>query len=284
METLLDFGGIENLPPSWGVPYLDGGRVLTDIPAAQKRPDAYKSDALEHSVWATELIPQTGQDYSNQTWCTADVLHHLGASQAVRQMNRIQTGIPLLANDSVSRQLPGLWQHVCPDHAYRYLDNFPSVKPNVESFQEHRHHQDFLNIIFRQMGLKAIPDETSHPEAPSTQESGFRSRAPGWAFTAPFEANLKRPLSAKAKAARRLGFQKFLQFRLRGVFQKKRPLGGLECAGSPTGSFSFTHKSSHAPLSPGKASTYSELGGFSTEGRNNILASQVSPVPLDHCR
>lgn len=51
---------LKALPAGWGVAYLDGGCVLNDTPAARKRLEAYKFHALEHSVWATELIPQPG--------------------------------------------------------------------------------------------------------------------------------------------------------------------------------------------------------------------------------
>lgn len=216
---------LKALPAGWGVAYLDGGCVLNDTPAARKRLEDYKSHALEHSVWATELIPQPGRDYSNETWCKADALHYLGASQAVRQMNQIQAGMLLLANDPVSRQLVELWHQVSLDNAYHYLDNSPSVEPNAESFREHRHDQALLNIIFRQMELKAIPDETFHPGAWSTQGSGFPIWAPRWTFTAPFDPNQKRPLSVRIETVRRLGLKKSIQIALQRVSRKQLPSG-----------------------------------------------------------
>lgn len=211
---------LKSLPAGWGLAYLDGGCVLNDTPRARERLEDYRSHALSRSVWATELIPKAGEDFTNQTWCKADALTRLGASPEIRALNQVQAGILLLANDSVSRELVELWSQVSLEEGYRYLDNTPSLEPNAPTFQEHRHDQALFNIIFRQLGLEAIPDETFHPGAWLTDGEGFPIWSPRWTYAAPFNSSGKRPLSVRLETARRLGFRASLKVALRRVFHK----------------------------------------------------------------
>jgi hypothetical protein len=214
---------LKNLPDGWGLGYLDSGCVLNDNPAAKGRLEDYKSYALSRSVWATELVPKPGEDFTNESWCKADALTRLSASNEVRTMNQVQAGILLLANDSVSRKLVKLWGQVSLEEGYRYLDGSPSLEPNAQTFQEHRHDQALFNIIFRQLGLEAIPDETFYPGTWLTEGEKFPIWSPRWTYAAPFNPSGKRPLSVKLETARRLGFRTSFDIALQRVFQKVGP-------------------------------------------------------------
>lgn len=211
---------LKNLPAGWGLAYLDGGCVLNDTPRARERLEDYKSHALSHSVWATELISLAGEDFTNQTWCKADAFSRLGASPELRALNQVQAGILLLANDSVSRELLELWSQVSLEEEYRYLDDSPSLEPNAPTFREHRHDQALFNIIFRQLRLEAIPDETFHPGAWLTEGDGFPIWSPRWTYAVHFNPSGKRPLSVKLETARRLGFRASLEIALQRVFHR----------------------------------------------------------------
>lgn len=196
---------LESLPEGWAVAYLDAGCVLNDSGPARARLDQYKNHALEKSVWATELVTGPEEDFTNETWCEADALEHLGASDSVRKLNQVQAGILMMAKDSLALGLLGAWHEVSVEDSYHFLDDSQSKIPNSPSFRDHRHDQALFNIIFRQLGLQAIPDETFFPGKWLSDGEKFPIWAARWTYRVPFRPNGPRPLRVKLETMMRLG-------------------------------------------------------------------------------
>lgn len=202
---------LRNLPKNWNLAYLDGGCVLNNTPAAKFRFEKYKKYAVSNSIWATELVARPGEDFRNKSWCKADALRYLKSTSEIEEMAQVQAGILLISNDAVSRELVERWWHAAISDSYRYLDDSPSDISNGETFIEHRHDQALFSILYRQFGLKPVPDETWFPGRWHTVGSGYPIWSPRWTFTFPFKPESKVSFRARIETNRRLGIRKILK-------------------------------------------------------------------------
>lgn len=206
---------LKSLPEGWGLAYLDGGCILNNSPVALQRLNAYKAYALDNSVWATELVSESGKDFTNQTWCKADALRHFECPREMREMNQVQAGMLLMANNAITRQLAELWYRASVEDAYHYLDNSPSVEANAATFKEHRHDQALFNIFFRRMCLRGVPDETFYPGAWLSDGASYPIWCARWNYIPTFKPHGKLPFLARVETVHRIGLRKSFSLLLR---------------------------------------------------------------------
>jgi hypothetical protein len=199
---------LNQLPDGWGLVYLDAGCILNPTEKALHRLDLYKEYALENSIWATELLPKRGESFLNRDWCKADTLNFLGADQRIKEKPQVQAGILLLKNDEICRSLVTRWYEACYQDSYHYLDDSPSVLPNASSFCEHRHDQSIFSILFRQLNLKPVPDETFFPGRWDTEGSGYPIWSPRWTYLVKFNPRASNRLFVRMEYAWRMGYKK----------------------------------------------------------------------------
>jgi hypothetical protein len=60
------------------------------------------------------------------------------------------------------------WIYHCTRDSYHYVDDSPSIQPNVHGFCQHRHDQAIFSLLVKKYNICTLPDETYHINWEST--------------------------------------------------------------------------------------------------------------------
>lgn len=202
---------LEELPENWSLAYIDAGCVLNLNTVSRRRLQDYKDHASTNSVWCTELTTSPSHDYRNKTWCKGDALSFLKADEVIEGSNMVQAGMIMLSNNQISRELVKDWYLSTISEGYRLVDDSESITPNSSSFIEHRHDQALFSVLFRQRNLRAIADETSFPNAWTTDGASYPIWASRWTFLTPFFAQRPRGFLVRIEGLLRMGPGKIIR-------------------------------------------------------------------------
>ena len=52
------------------------------------------------------------------------------------------------------------WADLCVRNQYMYVDDSPSILPNLPEFEDHRHDQSIFSLLAKKYDMTTIPDET----------------------------------------------------------------------------------------------------------------------------
>jgi hypothetical protein len=88
-------------------------------------------------------------------WTKMDTYRRIMAENDEYLMTRqIISGIFLLRNNSITRELVGKWKDICVEEGGHYLDDSPSELPNDPIFRENRHDQSILSLLVKNYSEK----------------------------------------------------------------------------------------------------------------------------------
>ena len=83
-------------------------------------------------------------------WTKMDTYHRIMTENDEHLMTRqIISGIFLLRNTLITRELVGKWKDICAEEGGHYLDDSPSELPNHSIFRENRHDQSILSLLVK---------------------------------------------------------------------------------------------------------------------------------------
>jgi diadenosine tetraphosphatase ApaH/serine/threonine PP2A family protein phosphatase len=88
-------------------------------------------------------------------WTKMDTYRRIMKEDDEYLMTRqIISGIFLLRNNSITRELVGKWKDICVEEGGHYLDDSPSELPNDLIFRENRHDQSILSLLVKNYSEK----------------------------------------------------------------------------------------------------------------------------------
>ena len=163
---------LTSLPPGDSLLFLDAGCQLNIVPESTRRLHEY-IDLVNRDGSLIMQIPSTLDQ-----WCKRDLLDHFVDEAKGHAVRLLEPGTMFLRNTESNDALIAEWIRWGQSDGYHYLDDSPSLRPNLPSFSEHRHDQAILTCLSTQHSLGALPQETYFP-------SGWRSegaRYPIWAL------------------------------------------------------------------------------------------------------
>lgn len=148
-------------PDSKGFIYVDAGCEFNPTPSSRKRFTDYCEMATSHGALAFEL------PFSVADW-THPMLIKRMELQGKELGNQIAGGIIFLKNTLENRNLLMDWISLMIESDYTYLTGDIPDSPMEffpSTWQEHRHDQSILSLLWKVRGLPTIPDETFwHPD------------------------------------------------------------------------------------------------------------------------
>jgi hypothetical protein len=108
-------------------------------------------------------------EHLDRRWNKMDTVCNVLGVESVEQIQRIINTPQCLASVSVWHNIPEAvafveeWLSICVRDGYRYVDDSPSLIPNMPDFNEHRHDQAIFSLLMKKYNAPVIPDETWHP-------------------------------------------------------------------------------------------------------------------------
>lgn len=117
--------------------YLDSGvEVVNSL--------NYIKDRMQGDIWLF------GNEHRHTDWCKGDVLHKMLKSDDFEGWDerQVQASVIFVKNTPFARNFVKEWLLWC--QMPNFIDDSPSISPNVASFKEHRHDQAILtNLAIR---------------------------------------------------------------------------------------------------------------------------------------
>lgn len=94
-----------------------------------------------------------GNEHCHVNWCKGDVLREMLADDNFDnyQQKQVQASVIFIRNTQFARNFVKEWLLWC--QMPNFIDDSPSVSPNVASFQEHRHDQAILTNLQIKYGI-----------------------------------------------------------------------------------------------------------------------------------
>jgi len=145
-KPYLIYKNLESMENGSILMYLDCGCEL-DI---RKR---NKIIELIHLVKQHKIITSYTQIESN--WTKMDLLVALNAvnSPQLLQTPQKEAGAIIMLVCDETRKLVKHWYQLATSNNYHFIDDSPSVRPNIPSFNEHRHDQSIFSLLVKKHGL-----------------------------------------------------------------------------------------------------------------------------------
>jgi hypothetical protein len=106
----------------------------------------FENDVL-HLVTAMDGdIMVFGNRWIHGEWCKMDVLHAMDCNKPEFIMHeQVQASCIIVRNTDYAHQLVEFWLKACQEPGF--IDDSPSIRPNVPGFREHRHDQAILTNV-----------------------------------------------------------------------------------------------------------------------------------------
>jgi hypothetical protein len=128
--------------------YLDCGCELDPRKRAQMMEclNLVQQDWIMATIW-DELC-------CDVSWCKMDLVEHLDArNTACLCTPQKQAGMILFVCNDITRDFVRSWYEIACQ--YSFLDDTPSISPNLNYFYEHRHDQSIFSLLAKKRGLCA---------------------------------------------------------------------------------------------------------------------------------
>jgi hypothetical protein len=136
--------------------YADGGCSLN--PEGRRRMVIYEFLARKgNGILAFHI---RGNEHTQFGWTKMDVIERIGGDGSKPQCI---SGFGVFINIGPVRETVNEWCEISVDKAYHYVNDGPSINPNHETFQEHRHDQSIFSLLAYKHAAIVVPDETYWP-------------------------------------------------------------------------------------------------------------------------
>ena len=99
-------------------------------------------------------------EYKACFWTKADTAQRLAMSGETLEAGQLAAGFMLLKKTPENLDLLDQWLKIAVEDDYHFIDDSPSVAPEISGFREHRHDQSILHGLWPQAGLGHVVDET----------------------------------------------------------------------------------------------------------------------------
>lgn len=128
--------------------YMDAGCALWPTKAAKQRFREYVEIVRTHSTGVFGF----STEYPNKQWSKMDIFKHFNAtSEEDLNKPQIMSGASLWRKCETSLKMATEWYETMAAN-YNLIDDTPSKEPNDPLFQENRHDQSILTMIFHKYG------------------------------------------------------------------------------------------------------------------------------------
>jgi hypothetical protein len=115
--------------------------------------------------------------HQEQVWTKMDLIDHLDAREQM-ESKQVMAGVSIIRKCPESVAMVNKWNSVYSN--YHLVDDSPSILPNHNSFQEHRHDQSIFSILQKQTGGIIHKDEVDNvPESERHKFPIFAARKRG---------------------------------------------------------------------------------------------------------
>lgn len=143
------------IPEGEIVVYLDAGSTICKTPTAYSLFGNYRTAIEIHPTHRLGFL----QHFRENEWCKADLLEQFNVREDKRFCNSGQfwAGCIIMMNTPENRAFVEEWGKITISQEYHLLDDTPSRIPNHPSFQEHRHDQAILSLLFKLRGGATLP-------------------------------------------------------------------------------------------------------------------------------
>jgi hypothetical protein len=133
---------LSNIPEDDVLLYVDSGCELNKN-GLEKLKQYYQECLDNNGVFFTLDLPEI-------QWTKMDTYRRIIAENDEYLMTRqIISGIFLMKNNSLMREIVDKWKNVCLEDNGHYLDDSPSELTNDSIFRENRHDQSILSLILK---------------------------------------------------------------------------------------------------------------------------------------
>ena len=114
-------------------------------------------------------------EHTLQRWTKGDVFDRLGLEVGVFGMEaQLVGGIFLIKKDAKGERFVREWLRACEDE--QLISDLPSLTPNHESFQGHRHDQAIYSVLVFKLGMQLVLQDQTYPKEKATVISASRRR------------------------------------------------------------------------------------------------------------
>lgn len=133
---------LEKIPENNILLYIDSGCELNKN--GLKKLQQYYEECVEtEGVFFTLDLPEA-------QWTKMDTYRHIiGDNDEYLMTRQIISGIFLLKNTEMMRELVQKWIDICVEDNGKYLDDSPSILPNDSIFIENRHDQSIWSLLLK---------------------------------------------------------------------------------------------------------------------------------------
>ena len=100
-----------------------------------------------------------------EQWCKIDVLVDMSLPESLWQTGLYEPGVMAIRKSERTISLLNDWIDWMTVDNYHYLDDSPSRKPELPTFEEHRHDQAILTCLLIQAEYQGIEEETFFPDS-----------------------------------------------------------------------------------------------------------------------
>lgn len=143
--------------------YADAGCGISGTTAARTKFAEWIRDANEHPTHRVSFqMPHVAE-----TWTKADVFALLDCSgDEFRKTGQHIGGIQIYKNTGENQEFVRTYKRLMETDNYHYVTDAPSRIPNHPSFQDHRHDQAILSLLFKRHGSANREDHWRDPSFP----------------------------------------------------------------------------------------------------------------------
>lgn len=138
--------------------YCDAGCYLN--PKGRTRFHEYLQRLQESpcGMLAFDASQGEGRIYLERQWCKSDVFVHFGCAGRKDILNTPQVAATqiMVRCCPEAMNLLDAWNQTWMNDLHM-IDDSPSVAPNAEDFQQHRHDQSLFSVLYKLSGAKALP-------------------------------------------------------------------------------------------------------------------------------
>lgn len=152
--------------------YLDAGFHVNFNSHSEIRLQEYVEIAVEAGALTFESGP-----FAEEKFCKMDVLEELGVSQEHRRSNQLAGGLFLIRRDQLD--FVEKWCELVSKP--EMVDDSPSLRPNANTFIEHRHDQALFSILSKRSNYKVSSDNINLHPSRQDFDSKIAHSIPFWA-------------------------------------------------------------------------------------------------------
>lgn len=117
------------------------------------------------------------------TYTKKDLLDYFNLDYNLLNLSHVQAGAVFIKKNDLTIKLYNEFYNLCCINNYHFLDDTPSITPNLSTFIEHRHDQSIFNMLIKKYNLYNNDLSASHDKDYNNCIWTIRNRTGNYSFS-----------------------------------------------------------------------------------------------------